>query len=105
LVEKTAEALRNEGWTVSVEDQNRFSRRGKRTNATIAGKPDLIAVKSDVVRVIECKTGAPRGSDCMQVLIYMLLLPYVRSECKGRRVYGEVRYNDGLQVIEPSELT
>jgi CRISPR/Cas system-associated exonuclease Cas4 (RecB family) len=105
LVEKTAEALRNEGWMVSVEDQNKFARRGKRTNATIAGKPDVIAVKGDVVRVIECKTGAPKGSDCMQVLIYMLLLPYVRSECNGRTVYGEVRYADGLQVIEPSELT
>lgn len=103
LVEKTEQALRDEGWTVSVEDQNKFAVHGR--TATVAGKPDLIAVKGEVVRVIDCKTGAPKGSDCMQVLIYMLLLPRVRPECQGRVVYGEVRYSDGLQVIEPSELT
>lgn len=105
LVEKTDQALRNEGWTVTVEDQNRFALHGTRTPVTVAGKPDLVAIKGDVVRVIDCKTGAPKGSDCMQVLIYMLLLPWVRPECRDRRVYGEVRYAEGLQVIEPSELT
>jgi CRISPR/Cas system-associated exonuclease Cas4 (RecB family) len=103
LVGETEQALRTEGWRICVEDQNKFTIRGR--TATLAGKPDLVAVKGEVVKVIDCKTGARKGSDCMQVLIYMLLLPRVHPECQGRVLFGEVRYSDGKQPIDPTELT
>jgi hypothetical protein len=103
LVGETERAMRAAGWRICVEDQNKFTVRGH--TVTIAGKPDLIAVKDEVVRVIDCKTGARKGSDCMQVLIYMLLLPRVQPECRGRVLTGEVRYSDGRLLIDPAELT
>lgn len=73
-----------------VEDQNKFTIRGR--TATLAGKPDLVAIKGEVVRVIDCKTGSRKGSDFLQVLIYLLLLPRVHPECRGKLLSGEVRY-------------
>jgi PD-(D/E)XK nuclease superfamily len=90
LVGETEQALREEGWKVWVEDQNKFTIRGR--TATLAGKPDLVAIKGEVVRVIDCKTGSRKGSDFLQVLIYLLLLPRVHPECRGKLLSGEVRY-------------
>lgn len=93
LVREHATVLRTSGYSVFVEDQNAFKLSGK-IGATLAGKPDLIALRDDVVHIIDCKTGMPRHSDQIQVLVYMLILPYVRPAWKHRIISGRVCYRE-----------
>jgi hypothetical protein len=95
--------LRKDGWEVRLEDQNLFSLPGR--TATLAGNPDIVALKADLSKVLDCKTGESKGSDCMQVLIYMLALFFTRPKYRGRKFSGEVCYSDCSQSLDPAELT
>ena len=57
LVNQARESREKLGYTVFTENQNSFRLRGK--SATLAGKPDLIAVKGQDVVIIDAKTGKP----------------------------------------------
>ncbi len=103
LVRQTAEELRAAGYQVFVEDQNRFTLKGKA--ATLGGKPDIVAVRENEALVVDCKTGGRRASDALQVLVYMLVLPIVHTACNGKRVAGEVRYTDHAIPIAADDLT
>lgn len=98
LLNRAAE-LRNEGYEVFVEDQNKFTLKGK--SCTIGGKPDIVAIKMETdsqgvdledVVVVDAKGGKPRDSDHFQVLIYMLILPLTHPRCLGKAVRGEIQY-------------
>jgi CRISPR/Cas system-associated exonuclease Cas4 (RecB family) len=102
MVQECVRSLEAEGWGVYVEDQNDFKLPGK-TGATLAGKPDVVAVHRDgTVKVIDCKTGKPRNSDQMQVLVYMLVLPFTHLACEGKALEGELRYKNGQTISIPS---
>jgi hypothetical protein len=50
----------------------------------LAGTPDLVALRADAGTVYDIKTGKPRVSDQVQVMIYMyvwgaILHPYLRT--------------------------
>jgi len=77
------------------ESQNSFT--AKRGNMTIGGKPDLIVLESDKnYTVYDVKTGQPRASDVIQVMLYMSFLPYSTSGIyKGKAINGCVVYKDG----------
>ena len=61
----------------------------------LGGKPDLIAKKGNSCRIIDIKTGQPRASDHVQVMLYMYAVPkafpekYRNVVLEGRVVYGE----------------
>src|SRR5262245_55952002 len=74
MVAELAAALRADGYTVYVEDENSFKVQNK-NGVTLSGKSDLVAVRDEHVIVIDCKTGQRRASDEQQVLIYMRMLP------------------------------
>ena len=57
LVNQARESRGKLGYTVFTEGQNSFRLRGR--GATLAGKPDLIAVKGQDVVIIDAKTGKP----------------------------------------------
>jgi PD-(D/E)XK nuclease superfamily len=101
LVEAHADRLVTEGWRLTLEDQNAFTLRG--TSATLGGKPDIVATRPDVVRVIDGKTGQRRGSDIWQVLVYMFALPLAHPVWKDVPIHGQVVYRDG--VVEVPALT
>ena len=103
LVAARAEALRSEGWTVTLEDQNAFRLSGR--GAILAGKPDLVAVRDKVTLIVDGKTGRPSSADWWQVLIYMLVLPQISAGDGITDVRGEVAYRDHVIAIEPEELT
>lgn len=103
MVDAAAAAYRRDGWTVTLEDQNKFSLRG--AAATVAGKPDLVAVRGDEARVVDCKSGKRRGSDIQQVLLYMFALPLSMPAVQGKRLAGELQYRDGPLTIRPDEFT
>jgi hypothetical protein len=102
MVRTRADELRGEGYDVYVEDQNKFSLRGKA--ATLGGKPDLVAVRDGQALVVDCKSGRQRNSDAFQVLTYMLVLPLTHRACKSVAVAGEVQYREARLPIEPGRL-
>ena len=81
-----AREFREQGYQVTHEAQNSFTIKGKL--ATIAGKPDLLARQGDLVWITDVKAGRPRGSDVVQVMIYMYLLPITRAEPAGGHCQG-----------------
>jgi hypothetical protein len=93
-VRERAQALRAAGFTVRLEDQNTAAYRTKR-GLTIGYKPDLIA-QSDVLgsKIVEVKTGQPRTSDVVQLLLYMTM-----SQTKA----GELYYSQTGRTIALGE--
>ena len=51
--------LKAEGYAVFVEDQNKFTLKGRA--ATLGGVPDLVAVRGAEALVVDCKSGKQRG--------------------------------------------
>jgi len=84
--------LENEGWLVTIEDQNKFLIQGS-SGGKLSGKADIVAVKNNIVKVIDCKTGKPKIADVAQVQIYMFALSRL-NKYKGLKMFGEVIYGD-----------
>lgn len=112
LVSKRKAELEAEGWTVSIENENKFELEG--VHARISGKPDLVAVKRwkpwrpqpNQVLVSDAKTGQQRGTDLHQVLVYMACLPLDDADRFGNtELSGEVVYSGGVAEVPASELT
>jgi hypothetical protein len=93
LVEQNATTFRTSGHTVTLENQNSFKLKGK-NGAVLAGKADVVASLNDTVCILDCKTGMPKHSDKIQVMIYLLVLPLVRPEFKEKVFVGRVCYKD-----------
>ena len=103
LVRERRETLRDEGYEVFVEDENAFKRTGQ-TGIVVSGKPDLLAIRDGKGILEDCKTGRPRTSDQLQVLVYMLLLPIGNPRCSGIQLSGRVVYRTGSVDVPASEL-
>ena len=81
MVHARVASLKRENYQVFVESQNRFNLRGR--TATLGGTPDIVAVREDDARVIDCKTGRRKDSHYFQVLMYMMMLPLTHPACRG----------------------
>ena len=103
LLHKRRDQLEAEGFTVYTEDQNKFKVIGK-TGIEVSGKPDIVAIKEGKGYVEDCKTGEPKHSDQVQVLVYMLALPIVATHCKGLKLEGRVVYKDSVVEIPSSKI-
>lgn len=99
----TAEAdrLAADGWTVVREDQNAFRLQG-RSGIVLADRPDLVAVKDGTALVIDCKTGSPRLSHQVQMMIYLLSLPHARKPYSPLPLHARVVYR-GEAVDVPAD--
>ncbi len=91
---------------VTTEDQNWFRYRTP-AGILVAGKPDLLMISIDEPHrgmVCDLKTGQPKLSDRVQVMIYMYLLPRCRQDIKGRTMSGLLRYsNDREAIVIPED--
>lgn len=85
--------LSREGWSLRVENQNRFVVRGQAV--TVAGCADIVGLKPGEAYFEDCKTGERKESDAWQVVLYMLLLPMADDRFKGLTLRGAVTYTDG----------
>lgn len=103
MVRTRAAALRSTGYTVFVEDQNRFALPGRA--GTLGGKPDLVAINAGDALVVDCKTGQRKDSDYFQILVYMLVLPHAHPACASRQLRGELEYQDGILPVPADRLT
>lgn len=85
------------------ESQNSFTAR--RGGMTIGGKPDLIVLESDKsYTVYDVKTGQPKASDVIQVMLYMSFLPYSTSGIyKDKVINGCVVYKGQEKTAIPSQ--
>ena len=82
----------SEGYTVFAKGQNTFRLRGRTT--TLAGKPDLIAVRDNAAVIIDTKTGREGPAHAVQVMIYLYALPLTGDRYKELQLYGQVSYQD-----------
>ena len=103
LVNARREQLLDEGYEVTVEDENAFKRIGQ-TGIVVSGKPDLLAIRDGAGIVEDCKTGRPRTSDQLQVLVYMLLLPIKNPRCEGISLSGRIVYKTSSVDIPATGL-
>jgi CRISPR/Cas system-associated exonuclease Cas4 (RecB family) len=93
--------------TVTRENQNSFRLAGSSGRGVLSGKPDLVAMSSEEIRIVDVKTSKhPRDEEWIQVAIYMLAWRLCFAEsCKDRRLVGELVYNDARQEIYDDEIT
>ena len=92
------------GEKVMLETQNRFTYETS-ANVAISGTPDLIAITPDGEKatIFDAKTGRKRGSDKVQVMIYMHLLPLALPEYGGMTLEGVVAYQDSRVLITAAD--
>jgi CRISPR/Cas system-associated exonuclease Cas4 (RecB family) len=87
------------GWKVNVEDQNAFKLEGER--ATLAGKPDIVAVKGANALVVDAKSGQAKDADIWQVLVYLWVLPRLKFKIPAD---GQVEYKGSTTRIQNAKL-
>ena len=99
LLNETANKWEDEGWSVKIEGENKFSMDWYLTDKThliLGGKPDIVARRIDgdqiTFNIIDCKTGKPRLSDRFQVLTY------IYDQAPIFKAYIEYFYNRRLQA-------
>lgn len=102
LIRRTVAEFEGKGYTVAIENQNQFALKGK--VGTLAGRPDVVAVQGDEGWIVDAKTGQPRGSDRVQVALYMWALPKANPLYAGVRFRGRVEYKCRFGIIESEEV-
>ena len=102
LVNRARESRVALGYEVFTENQNSFRLRGR--YATLAGKPDLIAVKGSDAVIIDAKTGRPSPHHTVQVMTYMYAVPRALPEYRKVEFRGHVIYPDGNVQIPASGI-
>lgn len=102
MLRKAASECEEKGFEVFTEDQNSFSLKGK--TGTLAGKPDVVAVKDMSGWVTDTKTGLPKASDRIQVMLYMWALPQTNPAFAGVRFDGRIVYKSGYSIVLADEV-
>ena len=90
------------GYDVRVENQNGFRLRGE--TATLAGKPDLIAVRGDRALIIEVKTGREQPWHRLQILTYLYAVPRTLDQYKGVMLGAEIIYPERTVKVPPGSV-
>jgi CRISPR/Cas system-associated exonuclease Cas4 (RecB family) len=103
MVRECCRRLTADGYEVLREEQNSFKLVGQ-SGAVLSGKPDIVAMREQEVRVIDCKTGTPRNSDQHQVMLYLYALPLADSSYRGKAIQGEVVYRADAATVPASAV-
>lgn len=102
VVKRTAAEFEGKGFIVMTERQNQFSLVGKL--GTLAGRPDVVAIQGDEGWIVDGKTGQPRASDRVQVLLYMWALKKANPAYANVRFKGRVEYMARYNLIDTEEV-
>lgn len=97
FVGSRAQQLREAGYVVSVENQNKFNVKG--ATATVGGVMDIVARKPGAVLIEDCKGGKKREEHFWQVVIYMVLGRMADIVKPDEVVTGSVVYRDLVRPI------
>ena len=79
-------------YSVAIEGQNSFQLRGR--SATLAGKPDLIALRDGEAVIVDVKTGQDSASHVVQVMIYLYAIPRALEQYQNLKLRGQATYLD-----------
>ena len=104
LLGRVRAELEAEGYAVFEENQNQFTLRSMASGVAIAGKPDLIARRGTEGLIADAKTGKPRASDTIQVMMYMWAVPQALRQYAGVAFDGKVVYDDHEETIPSSAV-
>ena len=102
LLNRERESRESLGYTVRVENQNSFRLQGR--YATLAGKPDLIAVKNNDAVIIDAKTGRASPHHAVQVMVYQYAVPRALDQYRGVKFSGQVAYSESSLEIPISRI-
>jgi hypothetical protein len=102
MLRKAAAEHEEKGFSVFTEDQNLFALKGK--TGTLSGKPDVVAVRDTSGWVTDTKTGMPKASDRIQVMIYMWALPQTNPAFAEVRFDGRIVYKTGYSIVTADEV-
>lgn len=103
MVDRLAKEQLGLGKKVLREGQNSLTVKRPHSGLVIAGRPDFVAIDvAGQLTVYDCKTGVRRNSDTIQVMLYMLFLPYAQPIYKDKEFEGCVVYKDGKQYDIPA---
>ena len=102
LVNQARESREALGYEVFTENQNSFRLRGR--YATLAGKPDVIAIKGRDAVIIDAKTGRSSPHHAAQVMVYQYAVPRALEEYRGVEFRGHVIYPDSNVQIPVSGI-
>ncbi|MCO6459273.1 MAG: PD-(D/E)XK nuclease family protein [Pirellulaceae bacterium] len=102
MLRTTAAEHEKQGYKIYTEDQNLFTLKGK--SGTLSGKPDVVAIKGNSGLIVDTKTGFPKASDRIQVLIYMWAMPKTNPAFAGVMFDGMVAYRTGHCYILADEV-
>ena len=96
LLKERVAYLERDGYTVEVEDQNKFTVKGQ---TTVGGKPDIVAFRGDEALISDPKGGKRKHKYIWQVRMYMVLQPLHDPRVREKRILGEVVYPDGIELV------
>ena len=105
MVLKRKEELTQAGYTVFIENQNKFDLTSRDGRIKIGGRPDLVAVRDQDYVIEDCKTRAMKYSHYWQVLTYMLLLPHAIPKFQHKVFRGRVVYHQAHSEVHPDALS
>ena len=103
LLLRRKEELVQKGYEVFTEDQNKFTLQSK-TGISLGGKADIVALNDTTACVEDAKTGSPKNSDHIQVIIYMMVLPLAIPRYKDRKFDGRIVYKNNIVDIPHKAL-
>ena len=98
LVNEARTSREKLGYEVFTEEQNFFTLRGKA--ATLAGKPDLIAVKGNDLVIVDAKTGKPSPAPQRPSPDLYVRRPQGHTGIQGNGIPGP-RHLPGRQCPDP----
>ena len=102
LLNRERDSRESLGYTVHVENQNSFRLRGR--YATLAGKPDIIAVKNNDAVIIDAKTARASPHHTVQVMLYQYVVPKALDHYRGMEFRGHVAYPQSNVGIPASRI-
>ncbi len=106
MIKKQKQELEDDGYSVFVEDQNKFNWEGN--IAVLGGTPDIVGISPEDNLIVDLKSGTESPSHEVQLLIYMWALPLEKRFQKqhaDRKFRGLLVYKDYFRFIENSKLT
>lgn len=98
LLHNRRDELEELGYTVFIEDQNSFKitmqikTEDEPIDIIISGKADIVATNEINWVVEDAKTGTPKTSDHVQVMLYMMWLPLGLEKYKDVKFEGRIVY-------------
>lgn len=99
LVQQQASVLQGDGWMVRLESENYWRLKGE--SAMLSGKPDIVAERDAIFRVVDAKTGQSEDKHRVQVAVYLVALPLAWK--RQLRIHGVVAYPDHEVYVEQDE--